>query len=713
MSNEEERRIQKEIAKIEQFLLQLGAPERERKNLLRTVFSNDDLPSDDPSLFLRAFNSYKEREEPEPADFEHERIFPYPEDQELHEAIHNLPLIDRTVWVLTNFHSQDHSSIAKIIKESRESVAERQEEARKKLHNLLTDGENGLSEAQLEKSMNFLIAAYAKLEMTETIETIKASDSEELIEKEQKHEPIAASRFKWAGPASVGLIFLLISLAFMLPAFEPGTGTENEAQEEEKEEEPELTRIPEEEIVELEEKLAEKLESLGNKTGLSEEELDQISYVHHINSVITEARAVNEKDEYDEYESDFVHHFGGYKEYITNELKTPMEFLEEEIANIDKIDYGPDSFSFSDMIVSSLLYRSIGFENMYSKKLTMLHHDYAKKNGADLNPSSTSVPEDITLLQEKIKENGFDYAYNAEAQRFDVFLGRVLVHEKLELLDPVYQTYLKERPELPYVINDELQMPFEDVPEELTKVEDLLIEVKNAQDAEGTPWLFDELAMEHEKLLTHFVYGYEKNANFEDGRLKEEVQKAWEKMIQPEKLEKYESAAVIKEQYDELAKRDFKQPEKWNQSNRIFDLSYTQQQNNLQVQPALIPLEGGRRTAFKEYQKNHDLALLKDLTPEEIALFYFQAIESEDPETVYSLLANTQERPTKDEFFEMATPEKLAAIDVDTILYQVSYFEDDDQHTLFFESVNGNTWLVDLASQNGINKIVYNRYDFY
>ncbi|MDG5471817.1 hypothetical protein P6709_08655 [Jeotgalibacillus sp. ET6] len=357
---------QKETVKIEQFLLQIGTPESKKMNGLRHVF-NGETPEDEAALFKSALTYHKEKVEPYLAEYKEEQLFPYPEDQELHDSIHKLPLQDRAVWVLTYFHALSSTSISMIINESEDSVVIRQQAAREKLHTLLTNGENGLSESQLDKSIDFLLGAYEKLELPGVIEDEELPEPEEFTDNVAE-EPKPVSRFKWAGPASVTLMILLIGLAFMLPAFEPGSGSQNESaeeeQEEEQDEEPELPRIPEEEIKDLEEAISENFSSLESKTGLTKRELRQINYIYQTSTVAEEARTINSLDDYEEHERDFVVNFSNHKEYLTYELKTPMEFVDEEIENIGSQDYGPDPFAFSDMLAGTLIYRSKGFEHV-------------------------------------------------------------------------------------------------------------------------------------------------------------------------------------------------------------------------------------------------------------------------------------------------------------------------------------------------------------
>ncbi|TDL30360.1 sigma-70 family RNA polymerase sigma factor [Jeotgalibacillus sp. S-D1] len=603
-----------------------------------------------------------------------DRFLSLQEDIELHEAIQQLSLKERAVLALSFFHLQKNDSISKIIQEEPEEILLIQKHGIRSLKELLAEKDQfELSDDQLLTSLEFLRKSYASVPKP-SVRTVIGQVREQVPQNESL---IKKKRFRWTGIAGTLIVFLIV-LIYSFSFINEKESTESSSNAGSS---PELS---EEKLNELTIEFDEKLALLSSALGLTDEETRSLEFVKQAESQLVHFQSFNQMDESPENKQEVIENFDEYKKHILLELSTPLEmfFSYAELVT----EYGEDgSLEKSDFLTQVLHYRLTEVQRIYTEKL-----NHKQDNTGDL----------IGL----IRENGFEVHYDNQQSAYVVQPGGDVLEETIASLHPVYREYLHTAFSFPYVENNKMTVPYEEVPLTLLKMEDFLKDM-SAGEVERM-MVYDQLAMEYSQLLNHFIFGSSSEPLFDNGRLKKEVKTVWEKIMDERNPQEYQFAGAVYDQYNLLAQKDFKQA---GTVTKQVTTSYTPQwfEQSEEVSGFAIPLEGELSERFTEFQQDNSEETTKDLTATEVVLFYLHAVFIGDANAIYTLMSEEPGLPSRDDFVKETSEALRSSQQNSTItdIFVESSTPEGSIVRILFE--NGGTRTIELVEQGNGLKIKF------
>lgn len=160
---------------IERFVIQYGCTLKQAADLAEETFRNlhsqlDSISNEESlvcTLYKKALKSLAFVQQ---TDAPNETIFPFEEDQELHDQIVNLVMGYKVPFILSQFHKLDDSEIVKITDTSLETVEQ-----------AITVAFRDLGDAQLKKRLEFLNKSYRRLKSSFRKEQVFAKPQKELL----------------------------------------------------------------------------------------------------------------------------------------------------------------------------------------------------------------------------------------------------------------------------------------------------------------------------------------------------------------------------------------------------------------------------------------------------------------------------------------------------------------------------------------------------
>lgn len=160
---------------IERFVIQYGCTLKQAADLAEETFrklhSQLDSISNEESLVCTLYKkALKSLAFVQQTDAPNETIFPFEEDQELHDQIVNLEMGYKVPFILSQFHKLDDSEIVKITDTSLETVEQ-----------AITVAFRDLGDAQLKKRLEFLNKSYGRMKSSFRKEQVFAKSQKELL----------------------------------------------------------------------------------------------------------------------------------------------------------------------------------------------------------------------------------------------------------------------------------------------------------------------------------------------------------------------------------------------------------------------------------------------------------------------------------------------------------------------------------------------------
>ncbi|MEW9502016.1 hypothetical protein [Jeotgalibacillus marinus] len=709
--------IEQHVPRIEHFFIQLGTSKEDIPQLVCAVFEKYKQQSTDstkaPSIdhfYQIAFAVHKKEEETRELEQEgrihEERLFVYAEDQQLHDAIQLLPLNERAIIILTFFHSLNEIEISKVVSLSCEEITSELKVSWRKLTKILSDQEGAdLTEEQVGKWMSFLDASYSKMQLISSPNAINEQLNKEhqpSVQQVKKYQ----SKFFWLAVAAP--IVLTVGLAFLIPTGEQEAAGEGDGRGTEEEN-------IEEGLAALDQAFEARLPQLAEDLGLSVEELNELTFVIDQKMWLEDVKEMIESEEALEVRGHFADFdLDAYAEDILAQLVPPLEFLSFEYNETKK--YTDDiTLADSDLLAYNYLYRINGLSGVYNQKLNEYQIEFGELKGQPF--TDESLPKEIEGFLDKIHQNGFVYTFITSTETFEVKLGGEYFNNQISVLDPLYQNYLQDRPSLPFVIGEDMQMSYSDATETLIKAEQWLKDIEKG--TSENMWneirlmpVFNELAMQHRELLTRFILGSFKDPVFQEGLLRQEVKQAWETVIKTENADEYETTSIVNEHYEKLAETDFTEIRDWYDRNKVVETTYDSQAWYDPFQNFTIPLENEVSDIFTQYQQENDVEILKQLSAHEVVQFYLHAIFLGDIGTAFSLLADTEDRPSEEQFIAEIERESLYTQDFSELGHVSINYEDEEYLLVSVGFVSGYIFQIMISDEGEVYKVVYDQGHF-
>lgn len=160
---------------IERFVIQYGCTLKQAADLAEETFRNLhnqlDSISNEESLVCTVYKkALKSLAFVQQTDAPNETLFPFEEDQELHDQIGNLEMEYKVPFILSQFHKLDDSEIVKITDTSLETVEQ-----------AITVAYRDLGDAQLKKRLEFLNKSYGRMKSSFRKEQVFAKSQKELL----------------------------------------------------------------------------------------------------------------------------------------------------------------------------------------------------------------------------------------------------------------------------------------------------------------------------------------------------------------------------------------------------------------------------------------------------------------------------------------------------------------------------------------------------
>ncbi|QNK89212.1 hypothetical protein H7992_05765 [Sporosarcina sp. resist] len=160
---------------IERFVIQYGCTLKQAADLAEETFRNlhnqlDSISNEESlvcTLYKKALKSLAFVQQ---TDAPNETLFPFEEDQELHDQIGNLEMEYKIPFILSQFHKLDDSEIVKITDTSLETVEQ-----------AITVAFRDMGDAQLKKRLEFLNKSYGRMKSSFRKEQVFAKSQKELL----------------------------------------------------------------------------------------------------------------------------------------------------------------------------------------------------------------------------------------------------------------------------------------------------------------------------------------------------------------------------------------------------------------------------------------------------------------------------------------------------------------------------------------------------
>ncbi|MGD7046289.1 RNA polymerase sigma factor [Jeotgalibacillus proteolyticus] len=697
------------LPEINQFLFQMGLNSTHRNTVLKRAFKEmrntyQEGPPDRGRVLLYKKAAVTMQQEIETQEHnESEAIFVHQEDRELHELLQRLPEDQRAAVVLTAFHKMSLEEISMIVQIPEAETEELVKEGKKKLiHKLEEMDGTRISEENLEKLLGFLKSSYIKIPLS--------VDANELVD-----EPVASSRdlnyvsfykSKWvlslSGLLIAGLIGLFIAQSFS------DSGRQTEQPSDEDNSEIMLSTADGETIDSLEELGAEverRIQQLEADLGLSEGELYQVDYIQEAMNQIQAFQQRNQLAEEGELNPFEI-------QDALNRLVTPLTYVQqEEFSSRDEYTLA----IHSDRITKQYLEMAESLMEQYDAALEEYEPELEGLGDQPIEDFSFS-PEAAALL-DKIGQNGYETVVTPERNQFELSIGGEEFSEVADLqigsgkINNSYIEYIQfMREKLPFVQGEQLHLSMEEAPNVLLEAERLL------KGMMYTEPLAEELLSQHQLLLEFLVQGSESNPIFtEEGMLMPDVEAVWEKLIGEEELQTYASSRYVRQFYAELEENNFRKPQEWQSFQSEHETSPVLGYMVNAPDSGLFPLNSELNQLYNQYQAEKESAVLSGLTEEETIQLYLNAISIGDLETLYSLFAETEDRPDRESFLQETDRENLYSQDLTRVaeITEIGSREGIKQMIIVLSdgASSSQQTVIPLKEENGSWKIVYQQGD--
>ncbi|KIL46880.1 hypothetical protein KP77_24480 [Jeotgalibacillus alimentarius] len=619
--------------KAEQLMIQLGFPESERERVSGKLFKAEpESESDCMQIIL---------DEASHIQPEIETISPHADDQEIHEALQELPLHLKSAVALTIFHQSDQ--LQNMI-----SADQYQEGLTRLSDHLDTD------QSQTEKLLRFLKPTYDHKEMPESRES--------LPREEETPEPVPAKKQKAVKPiASAVLVIGLLSGAMFLlgdpPVADEGQGAQ-EADEDDADDLASEKAFTDEEIEEIETTVTEKKEQLAETLGLTESDLRFMMVVQQADSHIDYIRTMMKPDV--GVSGPGIEDMKQYTDYVLDSMDPPLIALRNSYEQAGDMA-GDNNLMRSDQAVASLLHAAPDFLMAYERKLNelILENNYTEEE----------LRQNHSDLFEKISANGMEVTFQQTDEQMvtTVSYGGPEFLAETDYLHPEYQKFISMFTEMGMQMN----MSANQFDADLIARADQLLETEKMLTG-----LFKQQELMRAELDSgDNQYGYElqvpygmsyqftdqlKSLSFDRSmyagkEISENYREAWQYILNDEKFNGSNIRKIVSLNQWIAEKNDYELIEGFGDvsispfSQYIDPLYYS----NHSSATMTMPLSGYMEELYQIYVAE-GFERIDFIHPQILIVFYLNALETGDYETAYSLVEG-EDLPDYESFVQAAS----------------------------------------------------------
>ena len=556
----------------------------------------------------------------------------FQEDRESLFALQSLPIDQRMAVILYLVNSHSLSFVAQALQRDEQETLVYIDSAKNDLAKKL-DIEN---QQELEQRLRFLEKSIKRIKLPDRAVLMEENISP--AEAPQTQVPIVKKPATWVVAAAIALLAGVVGASFFFDSFRlPSASEAAEGQ------------LTQEMAEEMEQQYEETRENAKQRLGLEEDEFTEFAYI---------ADADEEKDqlfsrsELQQHEDD-AELFTQQVEELLWMVETPKG-MTESLANSGHMEF--------DEIDR--------FMQLYLEKTNELQ-EFAEdilKNNEDQLPAASEYYGEPQLLIEDIPGASAELeelltAWGEYGLRFrltepDRMYLLIKDTESLQWL-PQFQThpfahmYLEIFAVYPYF--DEqgwLVEPFQ-LSNEFYKMLYLLVEEPTDSKLKA------EIEVIYEQTVWQITKGAEQDI-YADGVVKPEIRELWKTLTYHDAL-----AAILLPVIEEM------EDSGWQHSASLDNLEYgdsleilklaqqgelskTLPNGDFQVKSEMVDLADFDYSRVKElyarFKKSHDTDLLAGIQPLDIYFLYFYANHEEDPETMYHLLADSELKPSLEEY---------------------------------------------------------------
>jgi DNA-directed RNA polymerase specialized sigma24 family protein len=608
---------------IERFAVQYGCSLKQAGEVAEETFRTlhnqlDSIGNEESIVYALYKNTLKSHGSTKQADSTNKTIFPFEEDQELHDQIVQLKTGNKVPFILSKFHKLDDLEIATIIGTSPETVKQ-----------AIMEASRDLGVALLEKRLEFLNKSYGRMKSSFRKERVFAKPQKEIQAAEKLKQSISKkAMISWIA----GILVLLLLL--VVPAV---TGEEYKKASAEK--------YIEQLKVSFEEEVENRYTELGltEKTKKDKQEFYEIEYgkqarenfemmIQKEERVIAETGKIDKKNigkQYDEIiqtlelPSELAEQL--VKNPLTSDKEKSEEFIIEYVKRINEIQqaYSSILYRYPQLIEDADVDGVMDIEKFLEKKESYPAElqnalNSMEKQNLDLIPFYPSYAK--TELSAQIK-----------ASIHKDFRGYIAFLESLSInYDPKPASFYAE------TIDTLIEI-------ENTLLANVQIEIPYISLGDYYSHLFYRMVVDSE---TDRIVG-------SDGKVKGEIKSTWKKIAS--NGEGSPSAFIMKKIIGEMEASGWTESETQSRLN-LYHLDYAMglaKEGRLHTFEMSGILQSDRGlssvtfpdSSFEElvektyalYSISHDRAVLKDVHPLVVFAVYCLANDREDPETMWHL----------------------------------------------------------------------------
>lgn len=190
---------------IERFAIQYGCASKQAADVAEETFRKlhnqlDTIGNEESLVCILYKNSLKSLIYVQQTDSQNEQLFPFEEDQELHNRIVKIETVKKVPFILSHFHMLDDLEIAAIMDTSLEEV-----------HVAITAVSSQLEDGQLEKRLEFLNKSYRRMKSSFRKELVFAKPPNELEATEKLKQSISKkTMISWVAGILVLLSLIIV-----------------------------------------------------------------------------------------------------------------------------------------------------------------------------------------------------------------------------------------------------------------------------------------------------------------------------------------------------------------------------------------------------------------------------------------------------------------------------------------------------------------------
>ncbi len=593
------------------------------------------------------------KKQAETVQHQDELSFKFEEDEETHKAIQRLPLQEKLVLILFQFHGRNPSAIADILGESEASIESALAAASAELEKNLAL----MGKGDIQKRLDFLSKSYNRIEFDDEesiqVEMLEEAPQEEEPANDSKtEEKMPVNRKTFATLAGASLFLSAVIGASFLFNDQPDEIPQTAAEEGEEENPTIVTKA----MVEKWEREYEEIrQSAPDLLGLNAETFDQLEYVK-------KADALKERT---------------FSRQKVKQLKDDPERMQEQVDVLMLNIHTPKGMLDSVADYKLLTSETGKFLQIYTEKTDELMavadgllKEYQKEllaaevNG-ELSPeklvnSRGDYPAAIEDLTSALSEYTFRYTVHPNEDRFRTMRDITKFYETHPFSsDMLSMQYLDVLWNTPVFDDTGMLWPIEQLPQAIISMSTFL------SDPMADPALKENVEPQLIHAFFTLLKGDEDNEIFDrNGVVKEEIQTVWESLLQfnsnpvtfmmlPILDEFEESGWKESAHYEQLAYGDILHAIAMENNG---ELAEKLPNGDLEIESASLVLEdydySDIKPLYEKFSATHDLQLLSGSEPMETIKLYYYANKLEDIETMWHLTADDELKPSLEDYIK-------------------------------------------------------------